>query len=467
MRISYWFAALLSINLLGFHTPVRASGEACGDNHQTLGKLTVSPAKVAGLPLQRLELRPELLPPGAHSQKNDKPGPYLITGDQVDLVRTCEDSAYVRFHGTNKVSTGWVDRSRIVVTGRPHVPLPPDANEICSAAEATLNAGEGGLKRIYMPGLFTHEDVEARIAADTQDDLWPSDAITIAVNGHRMKAVEATNRGTCLTSQIRLWMDDLSSSLTPADFEYRIPSTDDYHFSGTQELVEVDGRTMILTESNAIPQFLSTIDRDGDIQPTCRIERISIAKPATLIGQGNRMCRAVASDAVEHVVFHEPKVDPSEASITEGQKASLVDNARSESGPMTEGASLDRIGLADIDNSGVVRPVGIIEAFRNSTAGCGESYVGFYPVVLRGDGHADLQDPLNKRLMKELSWFPDETRIIKFDGVTYIDMRHKTDDQSWEVWKLAGGKITEMCSYQMTKFRVSVVADGVGPSGTP
>jgi len=480
MRILSGFVAMLPIALLVLSAVCIATDNGCGDNYETLGKRAISPAKVIGLPSQRLELQLALPPYGPENQNTNHRPSYLMTGDKVDLVSTCKDRAYVRFHGKENVSTGWVDRNRIVTTGNPYVRIPTNAAKLCAAAQNSLNTNFAQGKLTYI----TTPDVDDKLRDRIWDseDAWngigtvPSGATKITVNGHKMWVVDLSGGGvSCRTTEIQIWKADLKSRLSPSDFEYRDgyqAMLDALDGPVTQGLVEVDGQLMILTSSGPTPVLLSSIDSDGDVEATCQIERVPSARPIVLAGKGNKICHAIADSSVERIPLHEPQMGHSAAPLTDEQKGSLVLNSQVSQGPQTNDESLDKVGVADLDNSQTTRAVGVIANNISSGAGCGYGFVETHPVFLRKDGRADLLDPSNQRLMTQLSWGSEETRLVRLDGVTYIDMARKERDPEREVWKLSGDKVDKMCTFQVTQYRVSVISSddlqgSPGPGSSP
>lgn len=355
---------------------------------------------------------------------------------------------------------------------------PTQPNYVLAQNALNTNFAQGKLTYITTPDV----DDKLRDRILDSEDAWngigtvPSEAAEITVNGHKMWVVDLSDGGvSCRSTEIQIWKEDLKSRLSPSDFEYRdgyqaMLGTRDRPL--TQRLVEVDGQLMILTSSGPTPVLLSSIGSDGDVESTCQIERVPTAKPIVLVGKENKICHAIADNSVGRIALHEPQMDHSATPLTDEQKGSLILNLQGSQGPQTNDESLEKVGVADLDNSQTTRAVGVIANNISSGAGCGYGFVETYPVFLRKDGRADLLDPANQRLMTQLSWGSEETRLVRLDGVTYIDMARKQNDPTREAWKLSGDKIDKMCAFQVTQYRVSVISgndlqDSSGSESSP
>lgn len=442
-----------------------ASSQCLQQTWIAAGQRTVTPAIVTGAPLEHLPLKGNN--PAGHPFGPDRAdGGYLIAGNKVDLVTTCAGSAYVRFHGPKRVSTGWVEAARLKTTGPAHGTLPPNAAMLCRVAEATLNEGQ----QLATPAQFRldTDDVLARVHLGPDANASPPEVAHIVVNDRRMAALVVDGGGTSHDTSVYVFSDDLKSLLSPSDRDDRDVENEGSHMWGfgvSEDLVTVLDQPMVRSwggRYGTSPVHLSIIDRDGDIVPTCEIKKAPRKERVIAWSADNRVCHALlAGQSViapmrlpikgESLVMH--KV-PTQYSDKYGSTSSTATELNYHDTAMAAGVSyaLLTTGTADLDNSRKPHHVGIVSFWEgDSSAGDGtyaDSQV--LPVYFDANGVADLSADANQKLAKALPHGMKNGKLLTLDGATYLDLSPDKLGPSSEVWKINSGGAHQVCSFKLT-----------------
>ena len=462
MQILAKLVALLLVGLC-FPMAARAEDNDCVYNWIAPGQLTVTPARITGSSQEHLLLHVQH--PQNHTLRTkDLPESdgYLITGDKVDLITSCEDYDYVRFHGTNRVSVGWVDKSRIDMTGNSYVPLPPNSAAFCRASEADLDTHFGQSILVSYPPMHVNDATLARIHVDS-DFESVGDLTRVTVDGREMVAVAIRAKATCSSQEINMWKDDLSAPLTPRDSDARNPMNGGGNgpLDGTRQLlVKVAGQPVIQSfNRGGEPAYLSTIDKNGDLVATCKIDSVPVEQPIEMTDSEAKVCAAVLDGKAERISMHKPGPDQTVEPVgKDGEKLELFQGTYVGGGGENK-YSLKETGNADLDNSGHVRTVGIVHFEESDSRGCGSSFTQALPAFLDDSGNADLHDPRNQKLFGVLPKNMEKAWLVYFDGQTYVAMAPPNDDRVQEVWKLDHQGARKVCSYQLRRWKVSPISD--------
>jgi len=438
----------------------------CGWPWIAPGQLTVTPAQVIGAPAEHLQLRanhPAFQPSYQREVADDG---YIITGDKVDLITTCNGYAYVRFHGAKRVSTGWVEKVRIQKTGDAYIPRPPNTLALCQAAEDALNENHatGALKRLPLSTL--PPDVLTKLHID--EGFNPKVA-HVKVDGRAIALVNMDTGGTCHSSKAFALTDNLKERLTPNDIDDRNPrntGSDGWSFGVMQSIVEVLGRPMVLSTSNGgdTSFYLSLIDKNGDIVPTCHGQQVG-SSPEIQSSADDRVCHAMLSSNQIEISMSDPAPDE-KLVLSKEDKSPLNFSGTKQTattliypGGLASVATytLEKTGLIDVDNSGHPRRVGIVTlADENSTAGCGDYSEHFAkPVYLDDHGVADPDAALNK-LFDGFGEGMSEAAFVKFDGKTYLKLEPARLEPS-QIWKFDSNGAHQICTFQLQHYEVGPV----------
>jgi len=433
------------------------------------GQRTVTPALVTGAPSEHLQLRgrhPEATTPILEDVSDDG---YLITGDKVDLVTNCAGFAYVRFHGAKRVSTGWVEESRIQTSGKPYRPLAPDPAKLCKAAEDTLNEnyGNGSLKQLPLSDLPS--DVLTRLKLDTTGG---AKVAHVKIAGRPMALANIDTGGSCESSDTVVLSDDLKTRLSPNDLEDRnIGNTGEnmWSFGLTESLVEVLGQPMVMTGSTRDMSFyLSIIDKDGDIVTACQGNRETL-DPKIQTSADDRVCHAMLSDKQTEISMGDPsnreklvlsKLDSSFIpSNNPDIKQSSISLTFHDQGRAAEATyTLEKTALVGIDNSGHARRVGFVSFVDgDSSAGCGDfSEKDMRLVYIDDDGVADPMAPLNKPF-EGFGQNMSDAAFVKFGGENYLKFT-PSGDNPIEIWKIDSAGPKQICTFQLRHYDVGPIS---------
>jgi hypothetical protein len=468
-----WAKLVFSVLCAGlWPTQARAQDSSCSRSWIAPGQRTVTPAEVTGAPTQHLTLRghhPENDDPYARSSPDDG---YLLTGDKVDLVTTCDGYAYVRFHGKGRVSTGWVEASRIQATGSPYLPLPPNAAALCHAAEATLNR-DG---RLQPMGSIPAPSLLRALHMDEDLNASPSRVSHFDVDGRPLAATSIDSGGTCHSSSVFVLSGDLKTRLSPPDRDSRDienQGNDAWGFGISEELVTVLGQPMVLSYRNPSSFHLSAIDRNGDIVPTCTGGMATLDQRELLSSTDDHVCHAMLADRQTPVAMQPP--GPGEvlsmAQLPAGFRSQPPGYDRGDS-PTTKDfrddyyaavASYTLQATGNIGTGGRSEPrrMGIVSFTEgDSTAGCGTfSRARILPVYLDAQGRADPSSVLNRKLADALPEGMSEGKLATYEGSTYLELSRKKGEAPSEVWKLDAQGPRKVCSFKLFHMVVRPISE--------
>ncbi|GLQ98186.1 hypothetical protein [Dyella mobilis] len=392
---------------------------------------------------------------------------YLIAGDEVDLVTTCDGFDYVRFHGPKRVSTGWVDGKRIKTTGAERSVLPPGAAMLCKAAQDTMNNGTP----LASPAMTNADDkLLAKTGLEAGANGSPTQIAHVVVDGRPLVVSVVDSGGTSHDTEVYVLSNDLKSRLSPPDRDDRDAENagaDAWGFGVSEDVVMVLGRPMVRSWEGGGTNgaYLSVIDRNGDIIPTCEMHGQSMNQRKIVSSTNDRVCHAFLDDRLNTLAMHqatqgeslalnlppqnyikEPiKLHPDD---TKGTTLHFHNNERASEVQY----SLESAGYVDLDNSGNVQHVGLVSfADDESTAGDGTySDAELFPVYFNKQGVADLSSDANQKLIQLLPHNMQTAKIVSMDGVTYLELTSDTvPEDSGQIWKITPHGADQVCGLQL------------------
>lgn len=450
----------------------------CGNDFDVaLGQHTVTPAQVIGAPREQLLMHP------SYPAKKE---PYLISGDHVELVTTCNEYAFVRFQGHNRVSAGWVEQSRLKITGKPYVPLPSNASALCKAAQDLLNESDSfnGLAAVDMKPASPAE--EAMLG--TNENSGVIDRLArLSIGGRAIAAVASVGgKGTCDTQDISLWSADLTANIDAPDTSARNPFHDTdgngWGLGDDESLIDLLGEPMVLTRNSTGDRFyLSSIHSNGDIRPVCEGVARPAARDRLTVAMDGKLCGALVDGEGSLIELHAPlpgetlSVQTPDPALSfskpvtlpytpgwESENSAGGDRQHLDFSPQGGGAfghySFVASGTADLDNSGHPRRVGMIQSDFDQTAGCGASGSAEVPVLLDDKGNADPSTPANKALYAALSsdLVPGITHahLLRHAGATYVEIVPGQAGTRNEIWKVDGNGPHLVCRFHSQEYEV-------------
>lgn len=449
-------ALLVLLSLFGSlcSNTCRADTPACAADTTLLQATTSTPARITGASGERVTLHvyhpqydPRLVPP--------LPDMYLLAGDAVEVIATCENYAYVRYESPKLVSAGWVEIGRLQNTGTPHVRPSDTVAQVCAAAANTINRGGNGsfsLPRVPLTPL--PKGMEDKITEAMGSDANPIGGFDgmarIIAGGEARKVFPIEDGGTCPSNYLHIWSDDLSRAVAHTD--------DGQRFGDGQELVQVLGHPLVLqiNYGNQTTFALASLDKDGHQSILCQATRVYTTTPRDTLGSNNAVCRAVVANHVTPI----PVKDADKNSIS-----LPIDVDQRYKSAFTLGVT-----RADLFNDGKPRDVGMVAFHYDSSASCGSTSDATFPVILNAHGVADLAEATNKRLIKETTGaldldehelqFPGDGRLITYAGNTYFvayaePVKQPTNDALAGVFKFTSDGSKSVCSFQPYHFMVA------------
>jgi hypothetical protein len=450
-------------------------GTDCSTGYIAVMQRTVTPAVVIGAPAEHLALK-------AHNPAKDEvfyfpaDDGYVIAGDPVDLVTRCGNLSYVRFHGKQKVSTGWVETSRLNTTGSPYVPLPAGAPELCKAAQDMLDAGDGTIEAV--PTVHVTDAVAKKLDIGQDANASLPAVARVTSGGHRMAVALIDSGGTAHSMEAMVFTPGMEARLSPPDMESRRIQNDGanaWAYGMNESLVMVRGQPMIFDEWRDQTNItFAAIDSSGDIMPTCSGSRVPTPHPIIQAGFDGAMCRALlASGAAASMgppsasesIFLAKVPEYFEPLIVDGQPSGTQFRNRGRASEVSYG--LVATGNVDLDGSGHTRRVGLVSYFDgDSTAGDGayqESW--FLPVYLDAQGRADPGSVENQALAKGLPTDGMQGgRLVTYQDAAYLELSPGEDDRITEIWKFEAKGPRKVCGFRQAKFELHVVtAEDHGP----
>jgi hypothetical protein len=447
-----------------------AERPACLPTWIAAGQMTVTPAEVVGKPLEHLTLLGSHPNDDRYAMKSNPDNGYLITGDKIDLVTTCEGFAYVRFHGPKRVSTGWVDGKRIKTTAAERSILPPNAAMLCKAAQDVMNSG-APLTSLPMTNVDDKMFSKTGLASGWNGS--PIQVAHIVVDGRPMVVSVIDSGGTSHDTEVYVLSNDLKSRLSPPDRDDRdVENTgaDIWAFGVSEDVVMVLGQPMMRSweRGGTSAAHLSVIDRDGDIIPTCDMHAQSMNQRKILSSTNDRVCHAFLEDRLSPVPMHEASLDesltlsnPPRNYVKEPVKLNPTDAKgttmqfhNNERASMVQ-YSLESVGDVDLDNTGNAQQVGLVSFFDgDSTAGDGTySDSQLFPVYFDKKGTADLSSDANQKLIQRLPHGMQNAKIVTVDGITYLELTSDTvPEDSGQIWKITPAGAGKVCGLQLWHY---------------
>jgi len=408
-------ALLLLLLLTGslFSMACQASTLSCATDTTLLQAATSTPAQVTGTSGERLALHP-YHPSYDPMRAPPPPDMYLLAGDAVEVIATCENYAYVRYQGSKLVSAGWVEKARLHVTGAPHARPPDTVAKVCAAAANIINRDDNGSFNLpRLPLAPAPEGMQDKVSQANPDSVVTNidGSARIKIGGHAMKVFSIEDGGTCPSNYLQIWPDDLSESTAQTDAGQQ--------FGDGQELVQVLGHPLVLQINYGDKRTfsLASIDKNGNRKTLCTATRIYTPRPRDLSGSANPVCHALVSN---HVTAIPAQAAPNKTVL-------LPPEVREQYRPAFE---LSGTSKADLRNEGKPVDVGLVRFHYESGGGCGRTADATFPVLLNVHGIADLTDATNMQLVKtitgasQLDEFyltsPGGGRLITYAGHTYF-----------------------------------------------
>ncbi len=352
-----------------------------------------------------------------------------------------------------------------------------DAASLCAAVDRRVNrdvATEPGALDAMRVMQVPDADGARNFGDDDGGQHTAAGYVPIRVDGHAMAVVLDREGDSCTSELAYVWTADLKRRLSPDDVQANNPFQ--LYFGGNgwdanvaESMVRVDGRPLLLSARGG-DFFVSRIDRDGGRHLACRVQQLPTAG-APVVERGDPgFCRALAADAV-----------PVPMRPASGELRRAIFGAP---GRGAGTFSVSRVGRADLDNRGTVRPVAILQYSVYSGGGCGVEHDTEFPLILddkdtAADGAIDLGAPQLQASLHGVAENPDSldgsqnhpVRVVRFRGRTYVevldgdivdpDRPDLVAVQSAIEFTKAGP--ATMCRFQASHYRVTTVA----PSGQP
>lgn len=459
------------------------SPPSCAVDFVSYGQGTVvTPAQVIGLPAQRLILNHHDPDNNSLELSEVSPAPtlYLVTGDKVDLVTKCKAYFYVVFKGVNRVSIGWVDSSRIRTIGQPHVVPPVSEQDTCKAFAMQLT-GRGGIsaqitaRRLDGP----YAQVKFGSGQDGYSDRYIS---RLKIGDRVVTATKMSTFNSCESMLVEVWPNDLLIDDSANNHVSRHPNNrNGLIFS--EYLVDFLGSPMI--EGFGIynkRDYLMSIDANGNIDPVCEATLKARSKPEVVTAQYGSVCKALAAGQGAPVALRPPSSGQSIAFSNYGDDENPADassvkdvgnveakkrlNLHFYSPSANTGISLEKTGLADLNNTGRERPVGIVTYKRSWPGRCDEKAYLEVPVILDKSGVADPTSSINEPVYRTLGNSrtgdnePSDTtytRLVRYAGKTYVETSSISDTAFEQAWEINPSGIHSICGFNAYYFDVKPV----------
>ena len=435
----------------------------------------VIPFKVTGMPGARLTLyriHPDNLNISYLQDANAKPGAaYLLTGDKVEQVETCDGYSYVRFDGPHRVSTGWVESDRLAPQGKPYRLTPPNTEALCHAAAEIMNH-DGGFPAISQRSL----DKVFAGKNHYSDYGQRGQAMTRLKVGDRVFAsIDVNDGGTCSSTYQDIWSGDLSQKLSPTTREYDDPA---YNLSeGRDEAwVEILGEPVLLGNGPGSDVFyISTLDDDGNIHTACKGSLQPLASKRLVSSSDSKVCAAIARGEEKQEAMGEPTGDSWITLSAPPKGLKRIGKAGDDTfvyedgSPGTVTYRVFKSGSVDLNNDGKPVRIALVAYENSSSAGCGSGVHLEAPVLIDKDDHVDPSEPINDAIFKriggplyEQEGFPTGSMKAGFAtaaGKHYLETTWSSGEQ--QIWGLSGNKATKLCSLQTLHY-VVIPNDDVG-----
>ncbi|GLQ93374.1 hypothetical protein GCM10007901_23250 [Dyella acidisoli] len=448
---------------------------ACAVDYVASDHGRVIPSKVTGIPGARLTLyriHPDNLKIGYLQNADAKAdAAYLLTGDKVQQVETCDGYAFVRFDGPHRVSTGWVESDRLAPQGEPYQLTPPNTEALCQAAAEIMNHG-GSFPAIPQRSL----DKVFASKNGYSDYGQRGQAMTRLKVGDRVFAsIDVNDGGSCSSTYQDIWSADLSQKLSPKTRQYDDPA---YNLSeGRDETwVEILGKPVLLGNGPGSDVFyISTLDDGGNIHTACKGSLQPLTSKRLVSSSDNKVCAAITRGEEKQAAMGEPTGDswitlssPLKGLKRIGKSGNDV-FVYEDGNPSTITYKALNSGSIDLNNDG--KPVRIaLVAYENSSgAGCGSGVHLEAPVLIDKDDHIDPSEPVNDAIFKRIGGplyeqeaFPTGSMRAGFvivAGKHYLETTWNSGEQ--QIWSLSDNKAMKLCSLQTLHY-VVIPNDDVG-----
>jgi hypothetical protein len=465
---------LLAFIGMGGITTVQAAdaSSACAVDYVASDRGAVTPSVVTGAPGAKLTLyriHPDNLKISYLQSANDKAdAAYVLTGDKVEQLETCDGYAYVRFDGPHQISTGWVESSRVAQQGTPYQRTPPNTEALCQAAAEIMNHGSGFRA-------IPQRQLDEAIAKKNGylDYGKKGQAMTrLKVGDHVFTSIDINDGGSCSSTYQDIWSGDLSRKLSPETRGHDDPA---YNLAeGRDEAwVELLGAPVLLGNAPGSDEFyISTLDDSGSIHTACKGSLQPLAPKRLISSGGGKVCAAI--------VHGEEKTDALGDSTGDGRITlssprkglkrigkSDDDGFVDENGaPGTINYKVIKSGSVDLDNDGKAVRVALVSYEYSSGAGCGSGVYLEAPVFIGEDNHVDPSKPANDALFKQMggaSYEQDspsgsmKAQFVTAAGGHYLETTWSSGGQ--QLWNLSGGRATKICSLQTLHYVVVPSSD--------
>jgi hypothetical protein len=412
------------------------------------GSLVVTRGEIIGQPSEHATMTSQVPLPASDGGSVG----YLVTGDQVEFVAACQGFSYVRYHGKSRTTTGWIESGRLLLRGKPFVPLPANVSQLCAAAERAIN--DEALNAVPAADIPSGANLNGK-----NDPLSPTPLkyIPLNVEGRKLAVVQMADGGTCSSVEAQIRTGDLKHVLSPDDAVSRDPFQLIFGGNGwamglDEDVVSVEGKPLLRSSGTGNDFALSSIDKTGDTQFICRGRLVPLLSGKPVVVEGDpALCESIASSAVP-IAMHSP----------EGHFTLPAKNT-----PEVELQAV-QWGMADINNTGHEQPVGVINYNYSSGAGCGEEFNVHFPLPLDGAAvswpqalaafHAlygneeDISRPSDRLLV----------RIVRHDNQIYVELLDaslladgdldRAPVQS--VWRFSSAAPKKVCAYRTSHNEV-------------
>lgn len=446
-----WLRAVLVL-LVVFSWVRPAIGQAsseCADlaKYAPPGSLVVTRGEIIGQPNEHVPMTSKVPSPASDGGVG-----YLVTGDQVESVAACQGFSYVRYHGKNRTTSGWIDSRRLQLRGKPFVPLPANASELCSTVERELSHGV-----LHVVEAKRIPDGVTVVDENDPSSPRPLGYIPLTVGDRRLSVVQMADGGTCSSTEAEIRSGDLKYALSPDDAVSRHPfqfivGGNAWSVGLDEDVVSVEGKPLLRSRYKPGSDFaLSTIDRTGDTQFVCygRL-RPWLSRPVVIEGNP-ALCEAIASSAVP-VAMHSPQGH----FMTPPQQIPEVE------------LHAVQWGMVDLDNVGQEFPVGVINYTYSSGAGCGHGFDLDFPLPLDGatvswpQAMKGFQALYGDEADSSRPWSKLLVRMVRHDDQTYVELLDAsllTGDEIehapvQSVWKFTSAGPKQICKYKTAHYEV-------------
>jgi hypothetical protein len=452
-----------------------AAPPACAVDYVASDRGVVTPSVVSGAPDARLTLyriHPDNLNTSYLQDASDKAdAAYLLAGDAVEQVETCDGYAYVRFDGPHRISTGWAKSDRLAPQGKPYRRTPATTGELCQAAAEIMNQS-GRLPPVPLRPL--DEAVARKTGHSDQGQI--GQAITrLEIGGRVFTAVDLNDGGSCSSTYQDIWSGDLSEKLSPKTRQYDDPAFN-LPMGRNEAWVEILGRPVLLGNAPGTDVFyISTMDDNGNIHTACKGSLQPLQPRRLLSSSDGKVCAAVVRGEEKADALGDPTGDsritlssPPEGLKPVGKPGDGV-FIYEHAGPGEITYHVMKSGPIDLNNDGKPVRIALVAYESSSGEGCGSGVHLEVPVLIDNDGHVDPSEPANDAIFKRIggpaysldSVPPNsmEARFVKVADGHYLDTTWISGGQ--QIWKLSGNKAMRVCSLQTLHY-VVVPNDDVG-----